>query len=307
MQLVVLDPAAPPRALPLEPIRLDPSDSVTLVWVDLDRSEAPGLTRLVPEVPAPVARDVLDATPMPQLRERGGLRWLSLLSVSEAAGTTQLADLDVLFAPGLLVTVHSGDRPTLQGLRDPATWRRRLTPPLSRAGLELLLNATLEGYDDLIDDTEGEIARLQDSAATADRRVISAQLLRHRRRMMAVRGQLIGQRVLFADLARSGSTAPLSGSWWIEDRLEAAISGTREAADYALAGALSLDDKSRGRVRDLGIVLLAAWLTLVGLVVIIRLASMGGPSAIDPLLYAVGLLALISAIVLAAVARHRWL
>ena len=53
--------------------------------------------------------------------------------------------------------------------------------------------------------------------------------------------------------------------------------------------------------------LLAAWITLVGLVVIIRLASMGGPSAIDPLLYAVGLLAVVSAVVLAAVARHRWL
>jgi hypothetical protein len=307
MQLVVLDRAAPPRVLPLEPIVLDPSDSVTLAWVDLDRSEAPGLARLVPEVPAPVARDLLDATSTPQLRERGGLRWLSLLSVSAAAGSTELADLDVLFAPGLLVTVHSGDRPTLQRLRDPATWRRRLAPPLSRTALELLLYATLDGYDDLIDDTEGEIARLQDSAATSDRRVISAQLLRHRRRMMAVRGQLTGQRVLFAELARTGSTAPPDGSWWIEDRLEAAISGAREAADYALAGSWLLNEKSHGRVRDLGIVLLAAWLTLVGLVVVIRLSSMGGPSAIDPLLYAVGLLAVLSAVVLAAAARHRWL
>ena len=108
-----------------------------------------------------------------------------------------------------------------------------------------------------------------------DRRVVSAQLLRHRRRMMAVRGQLTGQRVLFAELARSGSSAPPDGSWWINDRLEAAISGAREAADYALAGSWSLSEKSRDRVRELGIALLAAWITLVGLVVIIRLASIG--------------------------------
>ena len=307
MQLVVLDPAAPPRALPLEPIHLDQSDSVTLAWVDLDRSEAPGLARLVPEIPAPVARDLLDATLTPQLRERGDLLWLSLFSVTEAASGRELADLDVLFAPGLLVTVHSGDRPTLQRLRDPATWRRRLAPPLSRTALELLLDATLDGYDDLIDDTEGEIARLQDIAATPDRRAISARLLGHRRRMMAVRGQLTGQRVPFAELARTGSRTPPDGSWWIDDRLEAAISGAREAADYALAGSWLLNEKSPDRVRDLGIVLLASWITLVGLVVILRLASMGGPSAIDPLLYAVGLLAVVSAVVLAAVARHRWL
>jgi hypothetical protein len=164
---------------------------------------------------------------------------------------------------------------------DRATWRRRLAPPLSRTALELLLWATLDGYDDLIDDTEGEIARLQDSAATPDRRVVSAQLLGHRRRMMAVPGQPTGQRVPFAELARTGSRTPPDGSWL-------------------------LNEKSRDRVRDLGIVLLAAWITLVGLVVILRLASMGRSSAIDPLLYAVGLLAVASAVVLAAVARHRW-
>ena len=307
MQLVVLDPAARPRALPLEPILLDPSDSVALAWVDLDRTEAPGLTRLVPEVPAPVARDLLDATSTPELRARGDLQWLSLLGVSETAGGHELADLDILLAPGLLVTVHSGVRPALQRLHDPATWHRRLTPPLSRAALELLLSATLDAYDDLIDETEGEIGRLQEGAATADRRVVSTQLLRHRRRMMAVRGRLAGQRVLFAELARSGSTAPPEGSWWINDRLEAAISGAREAADYARAGSWSLQDKSRERVRELGIVLLAAWITLVGLVVIIRLSSIGGSSTTDPLLYAGGLLAVLSTVVLAAVARHRWL
>ena len=125
--------------------------------------------------------------------------------------------------------------------------------------------------------------------------------------MMAVRGQLTGQRLLFAELARTGSSAPPDGSWWINDRLEAAISGAREAADYALAGSLLLSDKSRDRVPQLGIALLAAWITLVGLVVIVSLARRGGPSAIDPLLYAVGLLAVLSAVVLAAVARHRWL
>lgn len=182
------------------------------------------------------------------------------------------------------------------------------SPPtsLSRAALGLLLLATLDGYDDLIDDSDGEIARLQGSAATPDRRDMWAHLLRNRPRMMAVRSQLTGQRVPFAELARSGNSAPPDGSSWIEDRLEAAVGGAREVADYALAGSWLLNGKSQDRVRDLGIVLLAAWLTLVSLVVIIGLSSIGGPRDIDPLRYAVGLLAALSAVVLAAVARHRW-
>ena len=96
--------------------------------------------------------------------------------------------------------------------------------PLSRATLELLLYATLDGYDDLIDDAEAEIERLQDDGPGMDHRIVATQLLNLRRRMMAVRGQLSGQRELFADLARSGSGNPPDGAWWINDRLEAAIS-----------------------------------------------------------------------------------
>ena len=226
--------------------------------------------------------------------------------MSGTAGGHELADLDVLVAPGLLVTVHSGDRPALLRLRDTANRRRRLAPPLSRSALELLLTATLDAYDDLIDQTEEEIGRLEDNAAPADRRVVSTELLRHRRRMMAAQGQLAGQRALFAELVRSGSPAPGDGSWWIDDRLEAAIASAREAADYALVGSWSLRDASRVRVRQLGLVLVAAWVTLVGVVVILRLFSTGTSSSTDPLLVAGGLLAVLSVVVLAAMARHRW-
>jgi hypothetical protein len=207
----------------------------------------------------------------------------------------------------LLVTVHSGDRPALLRLRDAANRRRRLAPPLSGTALDLLLTATLDAYDDLIDETEEDIGRLQDSTAMADRRVVSTELLRHRRRMMAARGELAGQRALFAELARSGSTARPDDSRWIADRLEAAIASAREAADYALAGSWSLQETSRVRVRQLGTVLLAAWITLVGLVVTLRLSSIDGSDTSGPLLLAGGLLAVLSAVLLIAMARHRWL
>ena len=170
-----------------------------------------------------------------------------------------------------------------------------------------VIYATLDGYDALIDETEAEVERLQDSASGRDRRVVTSQLLQQRRRMMTVRGQLSGQREMFADLARSGRTAPPDGAWWINDRLEAAITGAREAADYALAGSWSLHQGSRRQGREVGLALLAAWSTWLGLLVITRLASAGGPSAIDPLWYVGGLLAVISVLVLATVASRRWL
>jgi len=196
MQLIVLDPAAPPRAMPPEAMRPDPSDSVSLAWLDLDRSETPELLRLV--------------------------------------------------APGMLVTVHSGERSAVEDLRDPARWRRHHAPPLSRAALEILVCAMLDGYDDLIDETEGEIGRLHDRSVALDRRAVAAQLLQHRRRMMAVKGKLSGQRERFADVARSGSRTPPDGSRWIHDRLEAAIAGAREAADYSRGPCAFLWDRARG-------------------------------------------------------------
>lgn len=306
MQLIVVDPAKPPRAVPPAPIHVDTSDSVALAWLDLDRSETLELPRLVPELPAPVARDLRDSTSTPQLRERGTLSWLSLLAVRDAAGGKELADLDVLFAPGLLVTVHSGERSAIEDLRDPARWRRRLAPPLSRTALEILIYAMLDGYDDFIDETEDEIGQLQDGSVTLDRRAVVAKLLQHRRQMMAVRGQLNGQRELFADLAQSGNTTQTDRSWLI-NRLDAAIAGAREAADYALAATLYLHTASRRRGRELELVLATAWSTWLGLLVITRLASTGGPSAMDPFVYLGALLVVITVLVLAMAASRRWL
>jgi Mg2+ and Co2+ transporter CorA len=306
MQLVVLAPSAPPLVMPATPIHIDSSDSGTLAWLDLDRTEATELTRLVPEVPGPVARELEDASRLPQIRERGGLRWLSLLAVSDMRGARGLADLDVLFGPGFMVTIHTGDRPILQRLRDPVKWRRRLTAPLSRAALENLLYAILDGYDDLIDDAEAQVERLSGDSPGVDHRSVPAQLLNLRRQMMAVRGQLSGQRELFAHLARSGSGSPPDGAWWINDRLDTAISGAREAADYALAGVWSTRQASHSRSRQLGMILLAAWATWLGLVAITRLADLDGPSAIDPLWYAGGLLAVITVLALAALGSRRW-
>ena len=172
--------------------------------------------RTGPRDPAAVARDLLDTASTPGIRARGDLQWLSLLGVGETAGGHELADLDVLVAPGLLVTVHSGDRPALLRLRDTATRARRVAPPLSRSALELLLTATLDAYDDLIDETEEEIGRLQDSAATADRRVVSTELLRHRRRMMDRAGS--AGRTASA-LRRAGEVRePGPGRWLVVDQ-----------------------------------------------------------------------------------------
>ena len=63
---------------------------------------------------------------------------------------------------------------------------------------------------------------------------------------------------------------------------------------------------SRSRDRQLGLILLVAWATWLGLLVITRLADIDGPSAIDPLWYAGALLAVISVVALAAVGSRRW-
>jgi len=305
MQLVVLDPSAPPRPSALAPIHPDATDAGTLAWLDLDRSEVAELARMLPELPASVARDLADPTSVPGLRERGALRWLSLLAVTKASGGHDLGDLDVLYEPGLLVTVHSGERAAIDDLRDPARWRRRLAPPLSRSALATLIRATLDGYDDLIDQTEVDIARMHDRSVSHDRRAVRSQLLHHRRRMMAVRGQLNAQRDLFADLARSDTKNPPDGSWWINDRLDAAIAGAREAADYALAGTLDLHEASHRRGRELVLALVAAWSTWLGLLVITR-AIDGGKVPIEPFVLAAVALVVLTIGAIAAAVRRRW-
>ena len=84
------------------------------------------------------------------------------------------------------------------------------------------------------------------------------------------------------------------------------MSGAREAADYALAEAWSRRQASHSLGRQLGLILLAVWATWLGLVVIRRLADLGGPGAIDPSWYAGGLLAVITVLALAALASRRW-
>ncbi len=307
MQLLALDPAAPSQALPLEPVQLDKSDSVNLVWLDLDRSETSRLPWLVRDVPVPVARELADMDAAPYLRDRGGLRWVSFYGVAEVSGRHELADLAVLFAPGLLVTIHSGSRPALERLEKAASSPGRLAPPLSRTALELVIRATFDGYDDLIDETEVEVERLQKASPTADRRVTKAQILKQRQTMIAVRNQLAAQREPFADIVRLGSRNPSDGARWINDRLEAAISGAREAAQYALAISWSLGDGSRGRRRELLAVLVAAWLTWLGLAVLTQLALSPGQGATHPLWYAGAVLGVISVLVLGLAVSRRWL
>ena len=86
-----------------------------------------------------------------------------------------------------------------------------------------------------------------------------------------------------------------------------AIAAAREVADYAFAGSWSLHQSSRGRLRELGLVLLAAWTTFLGVLVVTRLAAMGGVSAIDPLWLVGGLLAILTVLVVGAIAARRWL
>ena len=94
------------------------------------------------------------------------------------------------------------------------------------ATLELLLYAILDGYDDLIDDAEAEVERLQGDGPGMDHRIVATQLLNLRRRMMAVRGQLSGQREMFADMDGPSAIDPL----WYAGALLAMISVVALAA-----------------------------------------------------------------------------
>jgi hypothetical protein len=96
------------------------------------------------------------------------------------------------------------------------------------------------------------------------------------------------------------------GLWWILDRLESAIAGAQGAADYALAASWSMSGDSRRRTRDLGLVLLASWITVVVLVGVIRLNGDVTTGGMDAVVFASGLLALATILVLAAVWSRRW-
>lgn len=91
--------------------------------------------------------------------------------------------------------------------------------------------------------------------------------------MMTVRRRLASERELFGQLARPRPGSSKDGPWWINDRLEAAISGAQAAADYALAASWSLIGDSRRRMRDLGLVLIASWVTFLVVAGVVRLSS----------------------------------
>jgi magnesium transporter len=306
MQLTVLSPEAPPRDLPPGPVQIDTSDSTALTWIDLDRTETPRLPAVVAGISVPLARDLLDPSPTAQLRERGSFRWLSLLGVRDSQGGLDLADLDVIVGPGLLITVHTDDRPALRRLGAPTTWRRPLAPPLSEAALGHILDGTLDAYDDLVDRAEEEVQALQDGTTMRDPRARSAEYLRIRRRMATIRRQLASQRDLFAELARPRPGSPTDGLWRILDRLEAAITGAQGAADYALAASWSMSRVSGRRTRDVGLVLVASWVTLLAVGGVVRLTGAVTIGGVDPFLFAGVVLALATVVVLAALWSRRW-
>jgi magnesium transporter len=306
MQLIVLSPDEPPRDLPRGQVQIDTSDSTTLTWIDLDRTETPHLPGLVASISVPLARDLLDPSPTTQLRERGGYRWLSLLGVGDSPSGLDLADLDVILGPGLLITVHTDERPALRRLGVPARWRRPLAPPLSEAALGHILDATLDAYDDLVDGAEEEVQALLDGSTTRDPRARSPEYLRLRRRMLTIRRQLASQRDLFAQLARPRPGSSTDGLWRILDRLETAIAGAQGAADYALAASWSMSGDSRRRTRDLGLILIASWVTLLAVGGVVRLTGGVTSSGVDPILFAGGVLALATLVALVAVWSRRW-
>lgn len=304
MHLTALSPDAPPKELPAGPVQADPSDAATLVWIDLDRSEASELSRLVTQLPAPVARDLLDPPSAHRLRELGGYRWLSLLGVQEAANGPELADLDVVVGPGLIATIHAGEQPALRRFGTPTTWRHPFKAPLSAAALVLILDATTDAYDDLINRAEEEVPRLQD--AHSDRRQRSNDLLRQGQRMVSIGRRLASQRDLFADLARLRASAAVEGPWWIVDRLETAIAAAQDAADYALAASWSVSGYSRRRWRDIGLPLVAAWVTLLTVGALLRVSGEVSNGGVDPILFAGVVLGFVTVLVLALLGSRRW-
>jgi Mg2+ and Co2+ transporter CorA len=304
MRVIVLSPDAPPGEVQGGPVELDASDSKTLTWVDLDRSETPDLPELPAGIPVPLARELLDPSPTAQVAARGAFRRLSILGVRETPEGPDLADLDIVVGRGLLVTVHTGDRPALRRLGDPATWRQPLAPPLSEATLVRIVEATLDAYDDLIDHAEEEIQRLQDASTTGDAR---AALLRDRRRLAAIRRRLASERGVFGDVARPGPATTGDASWWILDRLETAIAAAQAASDYALAASWAVARDSRRRPRELALVLSAAWVTLVVVALIGRASRSVGMREVDsPILFAGGVLALVTMLVAALAWSRRW-
>jgi Mg2+ and Co2+ transporter CorA len=304
MLVMVLSPGSAPTESRSRPVELDESDSRTLTWVDLDRSETPDLPELLAGISVPLARELLDPSPTAQVLVRGAFRRLSILGVRETPEGPDLADLDILVGRGLLVTVHTDDRPALRCLGDSATWRHPLTPPLSEATLVRIVEATLDAYDDLIDHAEEEIQRLQEASTKEDAR---AALVRDRRRLAAIRRRLASQRAVFGDLARPGPATTGDATWWILDRLETAIASAQAASDYALAASWAVARDSRRRPRELALVLSAAWVTLVVVAVVARASGSVGERDVDsPILFVGGVLALVTVLALALVWSRRW-
>ena len=146
-----------------------------------------------------------------------------------------------------------------------------------------VLETTLDAYDDLVDRAEEEIQTLAEWIArrqTPERRssvIVSG--------LWAPGDDSPLERELFSEVARLRVGPTGDGSWWLVDRLEAAIGAAQAAADYAAAASWALAGDSRRRTQQLAWVLVGSWVTLAVVAVSVRLSGSLGTGEVDPLLF----------------------
>ena len=148
-----------------------------------------------------------------------------------------------------------------------------------------------------------EIQLLQDATPTVDAR---AGLVRYRRRLVAIRRRLSSQQGLFVEVAGRRIGPGRDGPWLLLDRLETASGSAQSAADDAAAASWAPGRDAGRRKRQLMLVLIGSWVTLVAVAVSVRVSGALGTGEVEPILFVAAVLGVVTILLIAAVWSRRW-
>jgi magnesium transporter len=184
---------------------LNPASN-TLVWVDLESPSIPEsliLSDTFAFHPLSV-EDAMSARQYPKAEAYDGYLYIILhgIAFQKTDHCFETQDVDFFLGPNYLVTVHSGDAPSIQDLRAHAPRNAKIFSDGPVALFHRIVDAMVDHYRPEMDQLEDRLDEMENNIFETANPELMRQILAEKRQVAALRRIITPQRDVVARLAR---------------------------------------------------------------------------------------------------------
>jgi magnesium transporter len=188
----------------VDPAWLDPASPVT-IWVDIaqpSEQEQRLLGGVFQFHPLSV-EDALSAMQYPKIEPYPGYLYLVLHGIDFKKGQTQFAthDVDFFLGRNYLVTVHDGTSRSIAGIKSVCSRHEGVLREGPVGVLHRIVDSMVDNYRPAVEELEDRISQLEEQAFKGEDRMVR-RVLRIKRELSSMRRVLMPQRDAIARLAR---------------------------------------------------------------------------------------------------------